>query len=189
MTYRQVLMFRWSLVTAGLIALFWTIWYLVAKSVPIVAEISVTKDLSYQLPFYISRWWDILLGPAYSCIFVYLFSIHEKIRKGEDLDFKLYLGLGFGLFLGLVFGLVFGLGSHGLVFGLGLGLFFVLMFLVFDLFSGLGFGLGFGLVFGLVSGLGAGLIFGLVLGLISGLLKLIFRSRFKDWILAKGKEE
>ena len=32
-------MWRWSLVTAGTIALFWTIWYLINGSVPVTTQI------------------------------------------------------------------------------------------------------------------------------------------------------
>ncbi|MFH1412926.1 MAG: hypothetical protein ABIG10_02760 [bacterium] len=191
MNYRNTLMLRWSIITAGFTAIFWTIWFLSTGSVPVVTEIILIKGrLVYELPFHISRWWDILLGPIYSCAIVYLFT-HKKIKDDDVLIVRLVFGLGLGLVAGLVIGLVAEL-DIGLAFGLVVGL-------IFGLTAGLGFGLGLGLVaglvvglvaglaLGLVTGLGAGLGFGLVTGL-GALLKLIFRKRLTNWLLAKDKE-
>ena len=82
----------------------------------------------FQLPFAISRWWDILFAPIWTFILVFLFT-PKKVKGDRDLFFGLVVGLGFGL-------------GVGLGFGLGVGL-----------IIGLGFGLGFGLVFGMGVGL------------------------------------
>ena len=68
MERKQKLMIRWSIVTGGLIALFWAIWYLATGEVPIVTSIKMTPNWNYVLPFGISRWWDILIGPIWSLI-------------------------------------------------------------------------------------------------------------------------
>ena len=102
---KRKLMWRWSLITAGLIALFWTMWYLITGQVPVMTSIKMTPELTWQLPFGISRWWDILIGPIWSFILISFFT-NERITKNEGLVF----GLVFGLVAGLVFGLVFGLG-------------------------------------------------------------------------------
>src|SRR4030042_1659006 len=65
---KRKLMWRWSLITAGLIALFWTMWYLITGQVPVMTSIKMTPELTWQLPFGISRWWDILIGPIWSFI-------------------------------------------------------------------------------------------------------------------------
>ncbi|HLD27367.1 MAG TPA: hypothetical protein VJB39_00770 [Patescibacteria group bacterium] len=154
------LMLRWSLVTGGLIALFWVIYYLIAGSVPTVTSMKVTDTLS--LPFGISRWWDILIGPIWSIIIIYLFT---KLKgKDGDLVAALVAGLGFGLIFGLIFGL-----ASGLAFGLAVSL---------------AFGLAASLIFGLTSGLAFGLGFGLV-----ALIKLIasqgFWTKAGSWLMAK----
>ncbi|MDI6733883.1 MAG: hypothetical protein QMD50_00080 [Patescibacteria group bacterium] len=113
---------------------------------PVVTSIKITPTYSYELPFTLSRWLDILIGPIYSCIFIFIFT-NKKIQKNEDLTFSLAVGLALGLAFGLVLGLAVGL---------------VL-----------------GLAFGLTAGLTAGL---------ATLIKLIFSSRFKNWLLAEDKK-
>ena len=122
---KRKLMWRWSLITAGLIALFWTMWYLITGQVPVMTSIKMTPELTWQLPFGISRWWDILIGPIWSFILISFFT-NERITKNEGLVFGLVFGLVAGLGFGLVFGLGFGL-VFGLVFGLGAGLSFGLV--------------------------------------------------------------
>ena len=157
-------MWRWSLITAGLIALFWAIWYLAAGSVPVVTSIKMTGNWTLELPFGVSRWWGILIGPIWSIALISL-STSEIIKKDEDLVIGLIVGLAVGLLFGLVVGLdadlVVGLG-FGLVLGLAVGL-------VVGLFSGLDNSLGLGLGFSLFFGLAVGLLFGLVVGLGCGL--------------------
>lgn len=64
----------WSFVSAGLIALFWMACYFLTGSVPVADKIQFSKEISLDLPFNISRWWDILLGPFFSLYLVYLWS-------------------------------------------------------------------------------------------------------------------
>ena len=107
------LIWRWSLVTAGLIALFWTVWYLINGSVPMVTSIKMTPTWTIELPFSVSRWWDVLIGPIWSTIIIIpLFTDEKNIGEDEDLVFGLVFGLAFGLPIGLVFGLVFGLATY-----------------------------------------------------------------------------
>ena len=132
----QKLMFRWSLVTGGLIALFWAIYSLSTGSVPIVTSVKMTSTWTMSLPFGISRWWDILIGPIWSIIIISfltklkdkddilgggypfickpcLYSISSFLTKLKDKDdilvTGLLLGLAFCLVLGLAFCLVLGL--------------------------------------------------------------------------------
>ena len=105
---RNTLIFRWSIVTAGLITLFWTSWYLMNGSVPIVTSITVTSDWTLDLPFGISRWWDVLIGPIWSTGLILLVT-NKRVQKNEELVAGLVFGLVFGLSFGLVSGLVAGL--------------------------------------------------------------------------------
>jgi len=105
---RKKMIVRWSIVTTGLIALFWAIWYLVAGKVPVVASIKVNLDWIYILPFGLSRWWDILIGPIWSVVGILLLT-SQTLKEDEDLFVGLLFGLGFGLVFGLGFGIVIGL--------------------------------------------------------------------------------
>ena len=91
---KHKLMWRWSLITAGTIVLFWTIWYLIAGQVPVTTSIKMTENWTIQLPFSISRWWDVLIGPIWSIVLISLFT-NERITKDKDLG----VGLVFGLFV------------------------------------------------------------------------------------------
>ncbi|MBI2448466.1 hypothetical protein HYV44_02830 [Candidatus Microgenomates bacterium] len=177
---RNALMLRWSLLTAGLIATILLAYYWVTGEVPVTDQIfwSKTKEgekIFLQLPFGISRWWDVLLGPIWSCAFIAIMA-DKRSKDGHVSDLIAGLGAGliFGLGFGLIYDLSFGLG-YGLVPGLVLGLGFGLIIgmtlrLVFGLVPGLVFGLGYGLVFGLVPGLVLGLGFGLAAALGFGLV-------------------
>jgi hypothetical protein len=195
---RLALMWKWSLLTGGLIALFWLIWYFVAGSVPVFQSVKIAPELTLDLPFGISRWWDVLMGPLWSVVLIFLltgnfFSPQEDDK--EDLVFGLVSGLAFGLVSGLAFGLVsglaFGLGFgmvSGLAFGLGFGLVAGLaIWLSFGIDFGLGFGLGFGLVHGLAFGLGFGLGLGLGFGLVAELIiGIIFAL---EWLFSPKKRD
>lgn len=100
---------RWSILTAGFIALFWTIWYLRIGQVPIVNSIKITPDCTIQLPFGVSRWWDIL--PIWSIILISIFTnktFSEKIKKYPNLVGRLGMGLGFSLVIGVGYALGIG---------------------------------------------------------------------------------
>jgi hypothetical protein len=182
---------RWSIVTAGLIALFWAIWWLINGSVPVVTSIRMTGNWTLALPFGISRWWDILIGPIGSTAVVFLMT-NKKAKEGRYSVFGLVAGLIFGLFGGLVFGLVVG-PAEGLVFGLLVGLLTGLIFgVVVGLFAGLIFGLVYGLIFGLVGGLAYGLAIGLAYGLayvLGGLVVLLANgqlwAKVWNWLMVR----
>lgn len=195
------LIIHWSIRTGGLITLFWTVWYLVIGEVPTITSIKMTESWIYVLPFGISRWSDILIGPIWSTIIILLLT-GKRLKNNKDLVAGLVAGLIVGLLYGLVFGLGTGLGIC-LCVGLGVGLVVKLATeliagpnvelvcgLVVKLGAGLGFGLGVGFVYGLV----AGLIFELVYELGSGLgIGLVFlfrlfnktRTKISNWLLVK----
>ena len=165
---RNTLMLRWSLLSAAAIGLFWLIYYFIAGEVPVVEEIQMTLEWTFVLPFGVSRWWDVAIGPIWSVMLVLIFT-NENVKKDDLVG---------GLVFGLVGGLVFGLG-FGLVFGLGFGL-----------VGGLVGGLVLGLVFGLVLGLGFGLVFGLGFGIFFGIknIKPAAYYRVGRWLSAADKK-
>ncbi|MDD5749739.1 MAG: hypothetical protein PHO91_03065 [Patescibacteria group bacterium] len=207
MTNKQFqLMWRWSLTSALLIALLWAIYYLIVGAMPEVPR----SGRTVYLPFTLSRWWDILIGPIYSIIVITFFSSNSVRRDKNligsilvffgliagllifglaiDLSLVLTIGLTIGLIAGLIFGLIFGLG-----FSSAFSLIFSLAFsLGFSLFVSLGFGLTAGLIAGLIANLGFGLGFGLAFNLVYGLksvLKFIFSkktwTRYWNWLMVR----
>ena len=96
---RKKLMVRLSIVAAGVIALFWGIWYWITGEVPVITETVIIPSLSYSLPLKISHWWDVLEAAIWTVILISLTTsdLTKEINK---------VGLWVGLVLGLVLGLV-----------------------------------------------------------------------------------
>jgi len=166
---RKRMLWRIPLLVTILMAIFWGVWYLATGDIPVISQIKWTTETAIQLPFGISRLWDIPFAFVWTFILIFLFT-HKKIKDDEKL---IFIGLISGLVSGLLFGLVFGLVT-GLVLGIGVGLGIGLGTalddnLGFDLGFDLSFDLVFGLVFGLAFGLAASLIAGLAIGLVLGL--------------------
>ena len=177
MNNKVKLMLRCSSVSAEAIALFWFMWYLISDSMPVVShtQLWLVTGQVFNLPFGMSRFWDVFLGPLGSVILVWMLSFdYRKTKISSDLMIAgMFVGLVFGLLSELVFGPIIGIN-----FGLGCGLIFGLIAgfgrgvapeKLVGLALGLGFGVGFGLIFGLVTGLVAGLIAGPTVGLAFGL--------------------
>jgi len=174
-TRKMKLMGRWSFVTGGTIALFWTIWYLVAGEVPTVHSLKITENWTLEFPFEVSRWWDVLIGPIWSIFLILLFTNKEIIENNEpppSLIFGLAIGLMAipitGVKIGLVAVLAFTL-FFGLVIGVVAGVIASVdsslsVSLSDDKNAALGAGLSAGLVTALGAGLGAGLVICLVFG-------------------------
>ena len=78
---KQVMMIWLSYASGILIAIFWSIWWLIADSVPMVSKINCSLHQPLIMPFGISRWWDILMGPVYSIIFILLLTSKNLERK------------------------------------------------------------------------------------------------------------
>lgn len=127
---RNKLMWRWSLVSAGLIGAFWFVYYLITGEMPVVSSIKMTENWVVELPFGIPRWADMFLGPLFACVIIPLyFFIKDDEDLADGLVAGVVAGLGVGLLTILGFGLATGLGVGlvvGLVFGLGVGLVWVL---------------------------------------------------------------
>jgi len=183
----RILMFRWSLTTAVAMFLFWTGWYLLFGEVPRVDSIKWNENISYQLPFTLSRWWYVLFAPVWVSLLIFIVFRIKEIPT----DQVFYFSPGAVLGAGLVFGLVAGVVAAGLVFGLGASLDVILSIIlgigliaILDanrLVFGLGVSIGVGLVFGLgvsigVADPGVGLVATLVAALGVGLVASIVAS-------------
>ena len=109
------LIVRWSIFTAGSIALFWFIWYLITGSVPTVTSIRITTvtsiiirpEWTIQLPFGISRWWDILIGPIWFVFCIPILTKKEVAEEYKDLTPYPFINLGCISIFVLVFALFF----------------------------------------------------------------------------------
>jgi len=105
---KNKLMFRWSIFSAILIALFWIIWSVFGE-VPSVDKIKWTDNIlepdSYiHLPLSISRWFDILVGLLYSVLIVNLvYWAKSKKNKGQRYNNLFITGLITGLMVSLIF--------------------------------------------------------------------------------------
>lgn len=53
----------WPTVTFLGLAAYWTIWSLVIGKVPVISGLNKVDGTILSLPFFISRWWDLLFGP------------------------------------------------------------------------------------------------------------------------------
>jgi hypothetical protein len=92
---------RWSIVVTIPIAIFWIVWRSVGRDFPVtgfVTGIDVDGYRFWRLPVQLSRWCDLLLGPAW----VYLlhrsgiFSDPESRNYRGWIHFWLILGMGSG---------------------------------------------------------------------------------------------
>ena len=164
------ILIRWAIVSTGLVALFWIIWYLIVGSIPVTDVIKMpnnwmSDNSQIQLPFSVSRWWDIPFAPVWSSIFVLLFT-NNKVMKNKDMMFNLITAL-----------------IAGLIIALGTGL-----TVTVSLAVALSAGLGAGLAVALGAGLGIGLTIGLIVSLITGIKRFFSSLIWKKtwhWLIVK----
>lgn len=124
-------MLRWSVVTATPMAIYWTIFYLVNGSVPTTlgsqidySQTTILWDIvmSLTVPSGISRWADILIGPACS---IAIIGLRAFYLSGLSYDEKPMVTCCASVgIIGLTVGLINALegGFIGLMAGLDLGL-------------------------------------------------------------------
>jgi len=187
------LIWRWSLITATAIALFWIFWHSFVGSIPV----AVNKSWIHQTA--ISRWWDVLIGPLWSIILILIFT-NEKLKNKDRLILAVLFGSAIGLISGLIFGLIFSVSVQtqfiGLIFILIImSVAFLLLFFIYGLNEALVFSLfillGYGLIFGLFAEINLLISFGILIALPSLFLRyLLFKISnlclyAKNWLLAK----
>jgi len=190
MNREKRMMCRWSAVSVLIIAIFWTIWYFVTGSVPVSKFFSAPNWL-YQIG--ISRWFDIIMGPICSVVFIRFFKIGTNEKKSKN---NLPItGMQFGLIFGLMFGFINGVGvivgnldivifAAGAL-GLILGLFVRERSFVGAMLGNLLIG---GLTVGLIGGLCSSLLIGLAY-LVGVILVILIKSvavkKMWNWLLVK----
>jgi hypothetical protein len=185
------MMVRFSIVSASLIAMFWGVWHMVMGQVPEVDSIQITQTQTINLPFSISRWWDVLSGPIWSILLILLFT-RKKIKTNRNDQFtcavvtgilacltleSLSVGIGAGLTLGFfaifLFSILFGLREESWLVSVAIGI---------------GSVLGVGLSISIFSGL-AGAVYGII---VFAFLEIAFALsdrtlwiKIYSWLLAK----
>ena len=153
-----------SIATTAIIALFWSVWYLINGPVTVVTSIKMTEDWIINLPFGVSRWWDILTGPICSILYFKAEKIGiSMIFLLTSIIVSIVVITGFNLITGLQGGLL------GALVGV------LTMILIFDLFLG-----SRGVFFILCAFMGGGLlssciVYNLIIVLGATLILLVFR--------------
>ena len=101
---QQKTIYRWSLVLTGVIFLFWTGYHFIAGAVPVSESVQIFR-WEFSLPFAISRWWDLMLGPILATVY-YLPRIFWKKEVLHNVfsreEIKAPLNITAGLFGGSV---------------------------------------------------------------------------------------
>lgn len=115
------IMLRISLISTIPIALLWVLYRKFVGEVPEMTQMAFMPGLIWKLPFGISRWYDVLLGPFYVIFFIKLSTI-----KNRDKDSMLH-HLVCGLTPGLIFGLILGM-FCGLFYGVYMAMLFGILF-------------------------------------------------------------
>ena len=80
---RNNLLVRIPAVMAAAVALFWGIWYLITGNLPSVSAMTLSQKMTYQLPFVVSRLWDIPAAAVFAVLGVMIWYFTEKIEEKE----------------------------------------------------------------------------------------------------------
>jgi len=162
-------MFLISVVSMIVVAIFLSIWHLIAGSVPEIKGINILK-WGWTLPFAISSWWNIIIAGVWSAIIT---SIVLGEERGKDFDWDDYIVANL---IALIFTIVattitiYPLTGNSLV-----------CIVAFGIFSGLSCGFAHEILginenvrgIYVITGFGTGLGFGLKIGLLVILLMTI----------------
>ena len=95
----------WSIFSAAVIAAFWMIWRIYIGPVPEINTLAMTDSRTIVLPFAVSRWFDIFLGPLHA-FSIYAAAVHigrvpVRVTAIILLVFTLCIGLIQGIMAGL----------------------------------------------------------------------------------------
>lgn len=109
---------RLSLVTSIGLALFWIGYYLTKGQVPVATGTVISKWLVFEPSFgKVLRWWDILIGPIFSALFIFLLSYWKEFYAKKTLAGTLLQHQLNGLLISSLVGLAISL-KFGVVYGL-----------------------------------------------------------------------
>ena len=170
---RKKLMIRWTVLSFVLTACFWTSWYLIVGSVPVVKSLKMTENWTLQLPFAISGWTDVLFAPFLFIFIIWLITFEKPKKISEE---GWVVGIVVGVLVCLCAGVLAGINA-GIVAGIILSIFAGVL-------AGISAGISAGIVAGIVVSIVVGIVAGIVVGIgggigagIASLLKTLF---FRD---------
>lgn len=198
-------MWRVPILVMVLITIFWFVW-LHYRSIPTLTAIRLSHDWDWNLPFPISRKWDIIFGGIWTTVIIWLFTNEQLLAEAKFKGLIALMWSGiissmicfsfmyFNLIGVFYVCLIFQIFSIGICFFISLS-HSITIRLIYNLIYGLGVGFGLGLVLGLGPGLLAGLTFGLlmfvtilfvqlIIALIVVLLSSDTLAKIKDWLFA-----
>ena len=107
-----MLLTRLPIVAVGLVGLFWSIWFLIAGSIPVVDSIFF-KGAVHQLPFAVSRAYDASVAPVF--VFLWVMAWYFANRTGNRDDFVAASKIAGGIYVVSAFSFGFTLLSDGTV--------------------------------------------------------------------------
>ena len=177
------MMWRWSIMSTGLTVLFWWAWWLIRGNVPVIDSIILEPghDLQFDLPYAVSRLWDVVMIPFWTVSIVLILT--RKVKDGYcKMSTPLFSGLLIGLCLGTQLFLNLGLGmclivgiATAIIGGFILGLMTgqnarhpishsMPCAMAYSLGNGLGVSVTLGLVLGSIYAFGIAAMFGIFIG-------------------------
>ena len=113
---RKKLCISCSLLSAGSIAIFWTVYYLITGSVPAETKAWMVFG-NISLHFGISRWWDILGGPIWTTILILHFTNEKNVMSPRSI-IAMGIALGISIITVATSGFICGLIVFGIIYGL-----------------------------------------------------------------------
>jgi len=130
------MLWRLPLVVAIFFAIFWGTWYLVAGKVPVTTKLLLSDGITIQLPFAMSRIWDIVVTPLLVMLFVFLF-VSDTVKSADKTEKRKYLDREIKL-------------KDGPIMSAGIG---AAIYLVITVFAGPFIGFGASAIYGTMVGL------------------------------------
>lgn len=107
LVWKNKMLWRVPLFATALAASILGIWSLLGD-VPVITHIKMTRDWTSQLPFPVSRWWDVALVPVWAFLLTWrsLLAVPQEEHEGGN---DLIAGIAFGFIAAVVVGRAFGL--------------------------------------------------------------------------------
>lgn len=169
-----------SLIGMGFVFLLWIAWMLIAKSIPSVSEIIVTKNIHISLPFAVSRLFDVFWVPI--CIYPILRDyLHAVNTYSKEALYYETQGTFFGIsiLMGVTAGIV-QLCMKTPMAGCGMSIIFIFFLLSSGSDIILAMAFFFLLVFGVIAGSVNGIIVGIFIAII--VFAILSIKKFFIWM-------
>jgi hypothetical protein len=177
---RKALMWRVPLAAMVITVLFWSVWHLIAGSVPTATVLMLipkglltSKEITIKFPFAIPRWTDIIFAPIWAFFLVAFLTDRRNVKTARSykktIAFIIFLGLTIGMCIWLITEIIGGLLSDE-IFKTTIMMICIWLSMWIGMLSyweegwrtasifEIGFWLGVGLIYGVFNWLGIGLV-------------------------------